>query len=484
MSKLVFKRMFSVLATFVLSVTSSNIAVRSSYYCDKLQFEGFDLGNSYDLRLGNYNYIIPSYYETDINEPDSFRAYAETSEKYDRSELNFGDINSDGIINAVDASGILVLYASINSGEIELTEDDISHCDINGDKLINAVDASSILRYYAYISGGYSTTLPEFMSDSFVPETTTTTTTTYLPDNVPGTIPFDINSIPKYSGESYVVVNNNIPYFDPDDYEPKAFEYYSPLDLLERCSICMACISEEIMPTEERGAIGSIKPTGWHTVRYDDIIADKYLYNRCHLIGYQLTAENANVLNLITGTRYLNIEGMLPFENKTANYISSTHNHVLYRSTPVFVGEELVCRGVLMEGYSLEDNGKGICFNVFCYNVQPGIVINYADGESSASGTTTTSTTTVTTTTKVTTASTTTTAKPATTTTRTTTTITTTKQAGGVTYIVNLNPKSQKFHRPDCASVKRMNESNKWYFTGTREELIKLGYEPCEKCNP
>ncbi len=193
---------------------------------------------------------------------------------------------------------------------------------------------------------------------------------------------FSLKSVPAFSGNSYVKINNNIPYFTSKDYTVKSYEYYSDLDSLGRCGVCVAVIGKDLMPTEERGAIGSVKPTGWHTVKYDNIDG-KYLYNRCHLIGYQLSGENANVKNLITGTRYLNVKGMLPFENMVADYVKETGNHVLYRATPIFEGTNYLAKGVLLEGYSIEDGGKGICFNVFCYNSQPGININYATGESS-----------------------------------------------------------------------------------------------------
>ena len=199
---------------------------------------------------------------------------------------------------------------------------------------------------------------------------------------------FDLSTIPEYNGSPYVEINDNIPYFSEDDYTTKSFEEYSELDILGRSGVAYANICKEIMPKdgEERGEIGSIKDlTGWKQKRYDDLIKDKYLYNRCHLIGWQLAGENANKNNLITGTRYLNTEGMLPFENEVAEYIrKNKKNHVLYRVTPIFEGNNLLASGVQMEAWSVEDNGKGVCFNVYCYNVQPGIVINYATGDSHA----------------------------------------------------------------------------------------------------
>lgn len=182
--------------------------------------------------------------------------------------------------------------------------------------------------------------------------------------------------------QAYIVINDNVPYFSEDEMNEGVFETYSSLDELGRCGVAFANICQEIMPTEPRGEIGSVQPSGWHTIRYDDLIDGDYLYNRCHLIGYQLAGENANECNLITGTRFLNTEGMLPFENMVADYVQETGNHVLYRVTPDFQGNELVARGVQMEAYSIEDNGAGICFNIYAYNIQPGIIIDYSTGDS------------------------------------------------------------------------------------------------------
>lgn len=188
--------------------------------------------------------------------------------------------------------------------------------------------------------------------------------------------------IPDFSGTPYVTINNHIPFFSENDYTLEPFEQYSDLDEFGRCGVAFANICQEIMPTEKRGEIGSIKPSGWHTVRYDDLVEGKYLYNRCHLIGYQLAGENANEKNLITGTRYFNVEGMLPFENEVNDYVKKTNHHVLYRVTPIFEGNNLVAEGVQMEAFSVEDNGEGVCFHVFVYNHQPGIKIDYLTGES------------------------------------------------------------------------------------------------------
>ena len=186
----------------------------------------------------------------------------------------------------------------------------------------------------------------------------------------------------EYSGNPFVEVNGNVPYFGKEECTTESFEIYSELDSLGRCGVAYANIGKDLMPVEERGEIGMVKPSGWQTVKYPEVIDDLFLYNRCHLIGYQLSGENANVQNLITGTRYLNVEGMLPFENKVASYVRETGNHVLYRVTPVFEKDNLLAEGVLMEAYSVEDEGKCVAFCVFVYNVQPGIEIDYATGES------------------------------------------------------------------------------------------------------
>jgi len=205
-------------------------------------------------------------------------------------------------------------------------------------------------------------------------------TTSEITANNESTV-FNIDNVPQFSDQPYIVINNNQPNFNKKDLVTECYEFYSELDFLGRCGVTMACVGIEIMPTEKRGSIGQVKPTGWHTVKYDNVDG-KYLYNRCHLIGYQLTGENANVKNLITGTVYLNIEGMLPFENMIADYVKETKNHVVYRVTPVFDGNNLLARGVQLEAMSVEDKGEGICFNVYAYNSQPDILIDYATGES------------------------------------------------------------------------------------------------------
>lgn len=267
---------------------------------------------------------------------------------------------------------------------------------------------------------------------------------------------FDLEDVPKYSGKAYVRINGNKPFFTEDDMTTTSFEVYSKLDKLGRCGGAMACIGKDIMPTEKRESIGQVKPTGWHTVRYDDLIKDKYLYNRCHLIAFELVAENANKRNLITGTRYMNVQGMLPFENMVAGYVKSTGNHVMYRVTPIYKDKNLVASGVLMEAKSVEDNGKRICFNAYCYNVQPHIVIDYKTGNShrekgsssvnNNNGSSSSST------------------------------------ATKGNYVLNINTK--KFHKKSCSSVRDIKKKNIKYYKGSKSKLISQGYSPCKNCNP
>ena len=194
-------------------------------------------------------------------------------------------------------------------------------------------------------------------------------------------VSYTLEEIPSYSGNNYVYINNNVPNFNDEDINSKSIQFYSNLDSLGRCGYAYANIGKDLMPTEKRGNIGMIKPSGWHTIKYDNIDG-KYLYNRCHLIGYQLTGQNANVKNLITCTRNMNSVSMLEFENKVSSYIKETNNHVLYRVTPIYDGDNLLASGVVMEAYSIEDSGEGIKFNVFIYNVQDGIEIDYKTGDS------------------------------------------------------------------------------------------------------
>lgn len=305
----------------------------------------------------------------------------------------------------------------------------------------------------------------------FSPAITAETTEIIIPHSS-----LSAKDVPKYSGEISIEINDNYPEFYVQDLCTQEFFSYSEFDKLGRSGVAMACIGYKTMPTSQRGEIGDIKPSGWQTVRYDDIIEDRYLYNRCHIIGYQLGGENANPQNLITGTRHFNVEGMLPFESQVAEYVKGTKNHVLYRVTPIYEGNNLVALGTQIEAYSVEDIGKGICFNVFVYNVQPGIIINYKDGSSktdpnfvpaidgaaaAAAG-------------------------------LITLTDTTPEDAADdqsrsaapeePTYILNTN--SHKFHYPWCSSVDDIKEKNKKDFFGTRDEVIALGYEPCKRCKP
>jgi DNA-entry nuclease len=307
-------------------------------------------------------------------------------------------------------------------------------------------------------------------------------------ENIQSSVTLD--DIPEFTSEAYVVLQDNQPSFTQEEMTTTGFESYSPLDALGRCGVAYACVGLETMPTEERGAIGQVKPSGWHLAKYD-CVDGKYLYNRCHLIGYQLTGENANEQNLITGTRYLNVTGMLPFENQVADYVKETGNHVLYRVTPIFQGSELVARGLQMEAWSVEDEGAGICFNVYVYNVQPGVTIDYATGESwlaqeqppqanqseedgkdaqfgdQSSGS----------------------AGPtgdgeedlSEETDQTDVSDQTGEQIEG-TYV--LNTKSKRFHLPECSGVSGMSEGNKQTFTGLRQELIDQGYAACGICKP
>lgn len=257
--------------------------------------------------------------------------------------------------------------------------------------------------------------------------------------------------VPSYTGAAFTVVHDNVPYFAESDLTTESYETYAPLDNLGRCGVAMACVGQDLMPTEKRGSIGQVKPSGWRMAKYDNVDG-KYLYNRCHLIGYQLSGENANECNLITGTRYLNMEGMLPFENMVADYVKETGNHVLYRVTPVFAGNDLVANGVLMEAYSVEDKGEGICYCVYAYNVQPGIGIDYATGESHLADESA---------------------------------VMENASADASDAEVHeyvLNDNTMKFHTPECSSVKKMK--NPQYVTTTREEVRNGGYEPCNMCCP
>lgn len=273
-----------------------------------------------------------------------------------------------------------------------------------------------------------------------------------------------IAEVPEYDGVPYVEINDNEPEFTEAELTTESYEEYSELDPLGRCGTAEACIGEDLMPDGEREDISEVEPTGWENREYD-IVDGGYVYNRCHLIGFQLSGENANEENLITGTRYMNTEGMLPFENMVAEYVQETDNHVMYRVTPVFEGVDLVASGVQMEAESVEDDGAGICFNIYVYNVQPEIIIDYSTGANWAdtdSGN------------------------------EKTADISAADDSDAEngedqepkeqTYILNKNTK--KFHKPECSSVDDIKAENKSGFTGTREELIEDGFDPCGKCRP
>ena len=251
-----------------------------------------------------------------------------------------------------------------------------------------------------------------------------------------------VEYVPDFSGEPYVFIGNSKPDFE--NTTTNSYETYAPLDEMGRCGTAEACVGIDLMPTEERGSIGSVKPSGWQSAKYD-CVDGKYLYNRCHLIGYQLSGENANKQNLITGTRYMNVEGMLPFENMVDGYVEETGNHVLYRVTPIFDGDDLVANGVQMEAFSVEDGGEGVCFSVYVYNCQPGVAIDYATGESRLDG----------------------------------------EASGGgeaVSYV--LNTSSKKFHDPACSNAASISKGNRQEWTGVREDLVSQGYSPCGQCKP
>ena len=251
---------------------------------------------------------------------------------------------------------------------------------------------------------------------------------------------YTVETVPAFSDSPFVALENNEPKFTQKEKSKTSYEFYSELDSLGRCGEARACIGKDLMPTEKRGEIGQIKPTGWRTARYEEVDG-KFLYNRCHLIGFQLSGENANEKNLITGTRYLNVQGMLPFENMVADYIKETGNHVLYRVVPIFKGNNLLASGVEMEAESVEDGGEDIRFHVYCYNVQPGIVLDYKTGDNYRPNT-----------------------------------------SGTKEYVLNTN--SKKFHLPTCESIGSIAPKNKRTYKGARGNLLAQGYEPCGNCHP
>ena len=354
----------------------------------------------------------------------------------------YGDLNSDGACNASDATDILREAAALGTGSAgSFTALQADAADMNGDGSINAMDAAEVLIYSSWSGTGCRLTPNDFVYQRRLPVSPAT--------------------IPAFSGKPYTILHDGEPYFSISGYDSTAsFETYSEFDSLGRCRECIANIGQDLMPTEPRGEIGMVKPTGWHTVRYDGLVEGNYLYNRCHLIGFQLAGENANVLNLITGTRYFNVQAMLPFEDQVADYVHKTGNHVLYRVIPIFDRDDLVAHGALMEAYSVEDDGAGVKFCVYCYNVQPGVIIDYPTGDSRLDETYQAPTDP---------------SQPA-------------DHSGlyydpaiGTTYLCNINTK--KFHEITCPDAALISEHNRREVSNTAEELLALGFEHCKKCS-
>lgn len=335
----------------------------------------------------------------------------------------------------------------------------LTGCDLAGTAAAASSAAPSFSSAPAYTAAANRTPEPEKNeSSSFGVSASPTPSASSSAENTEADL-----ALLKYSGKPYAVVNGGIPSFSQTG--TASWERYGELDRLGRCTAAEACIGMDIMPALTRGPIGQIKPTGWHTAKYD-FVDGKYLYNRCHLIGFQLTGENANERNLITGTRYLNTKGMLPFENMVADYIKDTGNHVMYRCTPVFAGNELVARGVHLEAYSVEDKGDGICFNVFIFNVQPGVKIDYLTGESSLENESTAPTPTP---------------KPSVTP-KPTPKPSPSSTAQAQSYV--LNTKTKVFHYASCRHVSSIKDANRENFTGSRGALINDGFKPCGSCHP
>ena len=273
-------------------------------------------------------------------------------------------------------------------------------------------------------------------------------------DETPKASSFDLAQIPAYAGEPSVVINGDEPFFENSDLSREVFEDYAPLDSLGRCGVAFALIGKELMPTEEREYIGMIKPTGWQTpISKYDFVDGRYLYNRCHLIAFQLAGENGNERNLITGTRTMNTKGMLPLEEKVDDYVETTGNHVLLRVTPCFEGDNLLASGVLMEALSIEDGGTGVRFCRYAYNAEPGVVIDYKTGANWAEGEDTN-------------------AKPE----------QNSQTETEMTYV--LNKRSHKFHYPDRKDVSTTSEANKQVITAKRSDIVVQGYDPCGMCQP
>ena len=371
----------------------------------------------------------------------------------DAPVYTLGDINADSLCNAADAAEILIESAALGAGEeSHFTTEQKTAADLDGNGSLNAADAAAELIFASDAGAGSRLTISDYVYQL--------------------RLPVALAEIPEFSGEPYVVLHDGTPYFQVDDYDVSAsFEYFSQLDSLGRCQVCVANVGTDLMPTEPRENISEIKPTGWNSIRYEGIVEGGSLYNRCHLIAFQLTGENANALNLITGTRYFNAVGMLPFEESVGDYVRATGNHVLYRVTPMFAGDDLVARGVLMEAYSVEDAGAGVNFCVYCYNVHPGIALDYATGESWLDGTVEPVVT------------------PDTPSEQTPTQPDPEMENSlfydpgiGVTYVCNKN--THKFHLPNCPSVVDIKEKNRLDVSNSRDEIIGCGYVGCKQCNP
>ncbi len=330
----------------------------------------------------------------------------------------YGDVDRNGVCSTADVR-LLLAYA-VDAAEPDEEQRGLADYDLSG--TIGSSDARSLL--CAVLSGA---------------------------DDRPYAPPTDDPSqlrASAFSGSPYIILQNNVPQFtDAEKQQTEAFELYTPTDALGRCGIAYANLCRELMPTEDRGSISSVTPTGWHNKQYD-IVSGGWLYNRSHIIGFQLAGEQANARNLITGTRYMNAEGMLPFENRIADYIEDTDHHVLYRATPVFWGDNLLADGVRLEAWSVEDNGAGICFHIFCYNVQPGIVLDYATGENHAAD-----------------------APPP-------------DDDTTVIVVFILNLQSKKFHLPECRFAATITTQNRMEYSGARDALIDDGYSPCGHCDP
>ena len=350
-------------------------------------------------------------------------------------------------------TGCMEVQAPDTAGQAQADADANAEAEADSDESLVVDDMDDYAWWWYY--GGYSSSTQKATQKATQMATQKATASTSTSSKKGASLA----SVKTYSGQPYAVVYNNEPDFKTSELTTNAYEFYSPLDSTGRCGYVQACVGKELMPTGSRGSISSVKPTGWKQKTYDTkLVNGGSLYNRCHLIGWQLTGENANKKNLITGTRYMN-ENMIPFEDMIADYIKETGNHVMYRVTPIFDGKNLVASGVHMEAYSVEDNGKEICFNVYLYNVQPGITINYATGDSQLASTTSSGTSG---------------------TNGTSGTSGTTDTA--TKYILNTG--SKRIHTTTCTSASTISAKNKKEYTGSLDSLISQGYKVCGSCKP